>query len=109
MLPDLIAESSALTTLYRTAFSEKRGADWRVVLGFDEYTPGAQLAPDNKRKVMMLYMTFLDLGPSMLAEESVWIVPLCCRHCNTASLAAHSLLQGLLQSDVRERMCLAHV
>ena len=35
---------------------------WSLVLGFDEFAPGNKLQVDNRRKMMVLSFTFMELG-----------------------------------------------
>ena len=46
---------------------------WRFVLGFDEFTAGAVLRQDNKRKAWSFMMGIRDLGPSVLQHLGAWI------------------------------------
>ena len=41
---------------------------WRLVLRSDEVVPGNQLSHDNKRKLWVVYWSFLELGPAALAR-----------------------------------------
>ena len=40
---------------------------------FDELTPGNALRPDNKRKTMAVYVSFAELGPSLLCRSEFWM------------------------------------
>jgi hypothetical protein len=55
------------------------GAPWRLVVGFDEFTPGNKLATDNQRKTMVLSFSFLELGQTNLSSCSSWVVPVVLR------------------------------
>jgi len=48
---------------------------WRLIVDADEVTPGNVLAHANKRKIWVLYFSFLELGPVALQSEEAW---LCC-------------------------------
>ena len=65
LLSELVAESDALSKLYQAAF---------------EYTPGAKLKVDNRRKAMNLYFTFVNLGQAAMSDDAAWVVPLVIRH-----------------------------
>jgi hypothetical protein len=45
---------------------------WSLVLYTDEITPGNVLAPDNKRKIQAIYVSFMELEPHMLSREEAW-------------------------------------
>ena len=45
---------------------------WRLVLYADEVVPGNQLSHDNRRKVWVVYYSFLEFGPAALAREESW-------------------------------------
>jgi hypothetical protein len=47
-------------------------APWRLVLYSDEVVPGNPLATDNRRKVWVVYFSFLELGPAVLCHEEAW-------------------------------------
>ena len=48
------------------------GNSWRLVLYCDGVTPGAVLRPDVKKKVVVFYASFLELGP-LLACSEFWL------------------------------------
>ena len=48
------------------------GLLWHVVLYADGITPGAALAPENKRKAIVFYCGILEMGWRLCCEES-WI------------------------------------
>ena len=52
-------------------------ADWRLVIAFDEFSPGNPLAPLNRRKTMVCSLTFLELQP--LHNDAIWFTPLVIR------------------------------
>jgi hypothetical protein len=52
---------------------------WSLVVGFDEFTPGNKLQADNRRKVMVLSYSFLELGQFSLCHNVVWTTPVCVR------------------------------
>ena len=62
--------------LVRTAFllpaSPPRGPTWHLILYCDGITPGAVLSPENRRKGLVFYGSFLQFG-SLLSFEEVWI------------------------------------
>ena len=48
---------------------------WRLLLGFDEQTPGSKVNAYNKRKNMVLFMNFIEVGPDCLENSNTWFVP----------------------------------
>lgn len=52
---------------------------WRLVLYSDEVVPGNQLSHDNKRKVWVVYFSFLEFGTAALSREDMWFCVLACR------------------------------
>ena len=48
---------------------------WRLLLGFDEQTPGNKVNADNKRKNMVVFMTFIEVGPYCLENSNTGVVP----------------------------------
>ena len=51
---------------------------WRLMLAYDEFSPGNKLKCDNRRKTMVLSFTFLELSP--LRESRKWITFAVVRH-----------------------------
>ena len=51
---------------------------WRLIVCFDEYTPGNKLKVDNRRKTMVLSYNFLDLG-AFLEQDATWMSPVMVR------------------------------
>ena len=45
---------------------------WQLILYSDEVVPGSQLSHDNRRKVWVIYFSFLDLGAAALSCEDMW-------------------------------------
>ena len=77
----LISKHAALRQAYRAAWERKpssRENPWNLVVGFDEYSPGNNLQINNKRKVMAINFTFLELAESSSGIES-WSDESLCR------------------------------
>jgi hypothetical protein len=53
---------------------------WHLVVGFDEFTPGNLLQPNNERKTMALNFSFLELGRERLWHDESWFTPILVRH-----------------------------
>ena len=70
--------SAILAAFSRTPCSQRQ--PWRLVVGYDEFTPGNVLRPNNDRKAMALSFSFLELGQESLWQESIWLTPIVVRH-----------------------------
>ena len=70
-LQHLLGESPALRGIYTDAFLRHK-LPWRLVISFDEFTPGNKLRLDNARKCMVVSVTFLELS-SLRFKESAWM------------------------------------
>lgn len=88
---------------------------WRLVIYFDEYTPGMQLRLDNKRKAMNLSIAILDMGPRALKLEQAW-VPIAVLRTNIIkkvrggwSCCLKVMLRALLLSPTMEAGCLLNI
>ena len=63
----------------RKAYSEKlqqHPSPWRIVLGFDEQTPGSKVNHNNQSKHVVLMFNFIELGADILEIDSTWFVPI---------------------------------
>ena len=52
---------------------------WKLMLGFDEQTPGSKVNHENKRKNMVCIMNFVDVGHDCLEMDNSWFVPVILR------------------------------
>ena len=75
-LQKMIAASPWLEGLYDDAL-ERNKSVWKMVVAFDEFTPGAALHGKHKKKMMLLHVNFLELGAEALTNTSAWISSLC--------------------------------
>lgn len=81
LLAKVVAESPALAALYADAANKHPCSaedPWSLVIGFDEFTPGNKLAVDNKRKIMNMSFSFLQLGRA-LHSDGTWMTPVSVR------------------------------
>jgi hypothetical protein len=80
LVPLVIAASESLQRVYSEA-AEWSGssAEWRMIIGFDEYVPGCKFDGNNQRKCMNVYFNFLDLGKGILCHDCTWFVPISVR------------------------------
>ena len=53
---------------------------WHLCIGFDEFTPGNLLRPNNARKTMALNFSFMELGQERLWHDESWFTPVLVRH-----------------------------
>ena len=58
----------------RSLLAALAGAHWRMILYADGVTPGSVLAPDNQRKSVVWYCSFMEFGWKLSFEE--WWLPL---------------------------------
>ena len=63
-------------------------APWNIVMYADEVVPGNQLSHDNRRKVWVGYMSFLELGACRMSNKDVWLCHFVRRSQDLAKLSA---------------------
>jgi hypothetical protein len=56
-----------------------RHRPWKLIIGCDEFIAGNALAPDNRRKTMVLSFSFVELGQVALSCGSAWMIPVVMR------------------------------
>jgi hypothetical protein len=56
-----------------------RSRPWKLIIGWDEFVPGNPLAPDNRRKTMVVSFSFVELGQLALSCGSAWVIPVVLR------------------------------
>lgn len=61
---------------------------WRLVMYSDEVVPGNALSHDNKRKVWVVYCSWLELGTDMLSREDAWLCLFVARSSEVAKCSA---------------------
>jgi len=61
------------------------GPVWHLILYADGITPGGALVPDNRRKSVVFYASFLELR-GKLASEEAWITLAIARTCSQCVL-----------------------
>lgn len=92
-----------LADAYRATCDRKGSSPdrpWGLIIAFDEFTPGDQLRPDNRRKTMNVQANFIDLGMNMLRHEHTWFTFAVARHPIIASVVGgwSKMLSVLLES-----------
>jgi hypothetical protein len=83
MLSALLSERPYLQDLFLEALARcpcSRDRPWGAIVGYDEFTPGDKLKVNNRRKTMVLSISFAELGPANLSLDAVWITPFILRH-----------------------------
>ena len=88
LLTMLVSENDSLAELYAEAarlYPCSAERPWTLIIGFDEFVPGAKLKAHNQRKCMNLSYTFLELGRDALWHEACWVTPVCVRHSKIAA------------------------
>ena len=78
MVQHVIDHSRALRKAYGEKLQE-HPSPWRIVLGFDEQTPGSKVNHNNQRKNMCMMFNFLELGADVLEVDATWFVPMVIR------------------------------
>ena len=84
LLEAMLEASVELQRLWAHALGSGAGSQanpFRIVLAFDEFTPGNLLQGQHRRKVMVVSMSWIDLGQRAISEGPCWISPLVCRSC----------------------------
>ena len=73
---------------------------WRLALYADEVVPGNPLSNENRRKIWVVYVSFLELGPAALSQEDNWFTLAVVRSkvLNTAAAGIGQLFRRLLHS-----------
>ena len=75
-LSTLVERSRDLQALYTDAWRRtpcSQLSPWRVVVAFNEFTPGNKLSLDQGRKTMVLSFSFVELGQAAMSRGSSWI------------------------------------
>ena len=83
LLMHLLQEAPQLAEWYGEAanvYGCGRDHPWRMVLAFDEFTPGDPLKPTNARKIMVVSFNFIELGSVLLSRADTWVTPLVIPH-----------------------------
>jgi len=63
-------------------------APWKLIMYSDEVVPGNALSHDNKRKVWVIYFSWIELGAEMLSREDAWICVFVARSSEVAKVSA---------------------
>ena len=65
LVQEMPQQSPQLASAFRRCLARRpptRNRPWRIALAFDEYVPGDKHALDNRRKLMNVGFTFLELS-----------------------------------------------
>ena len=69
--------SGDLQDIFANAFLQhpcSPSSPWRLLVTWDEFTPGSLLRPQNQRKAMVANMTFQELGTALQHDTCWWTV-----------------------------------
>ena len=83
----------------------ERGDCWNLVLYLDEVSPGDGFSPDNRRKVMVIWISCAELS-RRLCQEDLWLPLLVVRSQmlkQVFSLSRFGILSGLYRFRYRSR------
>ena len=72
LLEHVIRISSFYKDLMQQCIAE-HGNVLRLLLYYDELTPGDAFAPDNRRKHWVIYTAFMEFGQACLSREEAWL------------------------------------
>jgi hypothetical protein len=76
LLVQLMVRSSPRLAERIAAIANELGdADWSIIIGYDEYTPGDFKRPISNRKSMNIMFSFLDFGAAVLCQNESWFIP----------------------------------
>lgn len=82
VVPRMVAESPLLADVFKRAIAEYQPSmehPWRLVVAWDEFSPGNKLKVDNTRKCMNLSFSFVELGQTALTQNWAWFTCVCLR------------------------------
>ena len=84
------AQGGSITNAFETLLvTQKLSSEnpWRLIFYADEVVPGNVISYDNRRKVWVVYFSFMELGQVRLQMEDSWFCVLASRYGNIANLA----------------------
>ena len=82
LLQELVSASPALQEVVAEAARNhpcSLESPWRVLIAFDEFTPGNKFKAANARKVMCFSFTVMEFGLHSICHELCWITSACIR------------------------------
>lgn len=74
-LQELLDSSPRLHRAYETALANRAdpAQSWRLVVCFDEYSPGSELQGRHTRKIGHCMLNFMELGVDALRDDDAWL------------------------------------
>lgn len=90
LLYKVVLQGGSFTDLFWRCMAEKPCSPehpWKLALYADEVVPGNVLSADNRRKIWVLYFSFLDFGPLVLQREESWLCNLAKRSSDVNKVA----------------------
>lgn len=74
MLQELLDKSKQFREAFEAALGRPAAeVSWRLIVAFDEYSPGSELTGRHTRKVMHCMVSFMELGADNLRHEAFWL------------------------------------
>jgi hypothetical protein len=86
-----VKQGGSFTELVQSCMAKKiptLDEPWSLLCYADEVVPGNALSSDNRRKVWVIYVSFLEFGPLVLQHEDAWLCVMVKRSCDIAKVAA---------------------
>ena len=77
LIANTIGSSEILQELFSEALTRSPSTSespWRLLISWDEFTPGSLMVPDNQRKAMVVNMSFQELGPALHSDSCWWTI-----------------------------------
>jgi hypothetical protein len=82
LMRTVMEQSPGLQDAYAAAWARSPPSPkspWRLIIGFDEFTPGNKLNLEHSRKTMVLSFSFIELGGEALSLGTAWFSPVVVR------------------------------
>ena len=79
MIQYVLDNCETLSQLYGEIAMANPGQEWRLIMGYDEQTPGSKISRENLRKNMVITMNFIEAGAEVLESDDSWFIPFVCR------------------------------
>ena len=77
-----VYQGGSMEKLFKRLFAETGSSvekPWRIILYADEVVPGNVISYDNRRKVWVVYFSFMEFGQIRLQAEDAWFCVLAAR------------------------------
>ena len=77
LVASTVRSSPAMEELFSSALQRSPcspSSPWRLLVTWDEFTPGSLLRAQSQRKGMVVNMSFQELGPALHSDNCWWAV-----------------------------------